>query len=149
MKSMKTIILVASVHKGNTKKIAENIASTINADVVDVIASSNVDISEYDNVIIASGVYFGKMHKSMLAILQKLNLKDKNCYLVLTMGSKSDYVKKITSVLKEQNIGIKSSFCCLGYDTYGPFKLVGGLNKNRPNDDDIKSAITWAKENIS
>lgn len=146
---MKTIILMASVHKGNTKKIVENIASTINADVVDVVTNGDVDISEYDNVIIASGVYFGKMHKSMLALLQKLNLKGKNCYLVLTTGSKSDYVKKITNVLIEQNIDIKSSFCCLGYDTYGPFKLVGGLNKNRPNDDDVKNAINWAKENIS
>lgn len=139
---------MASVHKGNTKKIADNIASTINADIVDIVTNSNVDISGYDNVIIASGVYFGKMHKSIIALLQKLNLKEKNCYLVLTTGSKSDYVKKISDALKEQNIDIKSSFCCLGYDTYGPFKLVGGLNKNRPNDDDVKSAITWAKENI-
>lgn len=137
---------MASVHKGNTKKVVESIANVLNADIVNVVNGEKVDLSLYDNVIIASGVYFSKMHKSMMPYLKALDLKGKNCYLLLTTGSKSDYPKKISdSLSKELGIEIKSSFQCLGYDTYGPFKLIGGINKNRPNEADLNEAISWAK----
>lgn len=29
-------------------------------------------------------------------------------------------------------------FGCRGYDTFGPFKLVGGIAKGHPNEEDIK-----------
>ena len=34
-------------------------------------------------------------------------------------------------------------FCCKGFDTYGPFKLIGGISKNHPNNDDIAKAIAF------
>ena len=32
------------------------------------------------------------------------------------------------------------SFGCKGYDTFGPFKLVGGICKGRPDENDLNSA---------
>lgn len=31
-------------------------------------------------------------------------------------------------------------FGCKGYDTFGPFKLVGGIAKGRPNERDLEKA---------
>ena len=35
-------------------------------------------------------------------------------------------------------------FSCPGFDNLGPFRLVGGLNKGRPNDADLAAARSFA-----
>lgn len=37
-------------------------------------------------------------------------------------------------------------FGCKGYDTFGPFKLVGGIAKRHPDEEDIKNAVEFVKE---
>ena len=45
---MKAAILYASVHHGNTKKVAEAMAEPLSADLFDLTKQSDVDISGYD-----------------------------------------------------------------------------------------------------
>ena len=37
-------------------------------------------------------------------------------------------------------------FSCKGYDTYGPFKLVGGIAKGHPDEKDLTAAVDFYKE---
>ncbi len=34
-------------------------------------------------------------------------------------------------------------YSCKGYDTFGPFKIVVGINKNHSNEEEIKGAIKF------
>ncbi|HAP20133.1 MAG TPA: flavodoxin, partial [Lachnospiraceae bacterium] len=34
-------------------------------------------------------------------------------------------------------------FGCKGYDTFGPFKLVGGIAKGHPDGNDLKAAVSF------
>ena len=36
-------------------------------------------------------------------------------------------------------------FGCKGYDTFGPFKLVGGIAKGHPDEEDIKNAVEFVE----
>jgi hypothetical protein len=36
-------------------------------------------------------------------------------------------------------------FACKGWDTWGPFKLVGGINKGRPKEKELDMAREFAK----
>jgi flavodoxin len=36
-------------------------------------------------------------------------------------------------------------FVCKALDTYGPLKLIGGLNKGRPNEEDYQKAREFAQ----
>lgn len=36
-------------------------------------------------------------------------------------------------------------YICKGFDTYGPFKLVGGLQKGHPTDEEIQAAVDFYK----
>ena len=38
------------------------------------------------------------------------------------------------------------SFHCLGYDTFGPFKLVGGVAKGHPDEEEIAAAVEFYKK---
>lgn len=37
-------------------------------------------------------------------------------------------------------------FSCKGYDTFGPFKLVGGIAKGHPDERDLENARKFYRE---
>ena len=139
---MKTLILYASVHHGNTKKIVDAIQKRINCDVIDATKYNNEDLLSYEKIIVASGVYFSSLHKSVDVILKSGIIKQNDVRLILTSGSASKkYITKISDLYKEYGVNFDSIFICKGYDTYGPLKLIGGISKTHPDNNDIEEAI--------
>ena len=63
---LKTAIVYASVHHRNTKKIVEEIAKDQKVDLVDATQVKEKDLSEYDAIGFASGIYYGKFHQAVL-----------------------------------------------------------------------------------
>ena len=49
-------------------------------------------------------------------------------------------VRKIAEQKHCREIG---SYHCLGFDTFGPFKLVGGIAKGHPTEEEIKEAVAF------
>ena len=85
---MKTAIVYASVHHGNTKKIIDEIAKTNDVELIDATQTVEKDLSEYDLIGFASGVYGGKFHQSVLKFAS-VNLTDnKNVFLICTYGGR-------------------------------------------------------------
>ena len=60
---MKTAVVYSS-KLGNTKLAAEKIARAIGADIFKL-GTDTVDVSQYERVILATGVYAGKISKAM------------------------------------------------------------------------------------
>jgi flavodoxin len=54
--------------------------------------------------------------------------------------------KTIKKLLKDKKFEIIGEFDCLGHDSNGLFKFIGGINKGRPNKKDKKWAINFAKK---
>lgn len=40
-------------------------------------------------------------------------------------------------------------FSCKGFDTFGPFKLIGGVAKGHPDDRDLAAAVEFYKKLIA
>ena len=53
------------------------------------------------------------------------------------MGQSTRELKELAG---ERGCAVLGTFGCKGYDTFGPFKLVGGLAKGRPNEKDLEKA---------
>lgn len=51
-------------------------------------------------------------------------------------------------LIKSKDSVLSAHYSCLAYDTFGPFKLVGGINKGRPNEDDLQKAVEFYDEII-
>jgi flavodoxin len=62
---MKTAIIYKSIHHGNTKKIAEVISKTLEAELLDLKDADEDTIKKYDLIGFGSGKYFGKPHKEL------------------------------------------------------------------------------------
>ena len=79
---MKTAIVYASVHHGNTKKIVDEIAKNEELDLIDATQIKEKNLSEYDLIGFASGIYFGKFHQSVLDFASVNEIEDKKVFLI-------------------------------------------------------------------
>ena len=60
---MRKAIVYASVHHGNTGKLVKSIAEECQVDLIDAVKQSDADLSRYDMIGFASGIYFSKFHQ--------------------------------------------------------------------------------------
>ena len=149
MKRMKTIVICFSYHHNNTEKIASIIATTLNAEIKKPLEIDPNDLSNYDLVGFGSGIYFGKHHKVLLDLADKLpQVTNKKAFIFSTSGRKDNmpkFHKQLKEKLQSKGFEIGSEFNCAAFDTFGPLKIVGGLNKGHPNEDDLKQAQVFAQ----
>ena len=59
------------------------------------------------------------------------------------MGSST---RELEGLAAERRCPVLGSFGCKGYDTFGPFKLVGGIARGRPNEADLEQARSFYQE---
>ncbi|WP_308857177.1 flavodoxin family protein [uncultured Oscillibacter sp.] len=138
---MKTAICYYSRHHGNTRKVLEAMAEEGDLDLIDVTARQAVRLEEYDCVGFASGIYFGKFQESVLSFARQYLPAGKPVFFVYTYGgTKGSSTKALADIAREKSSPVLGEFSCRGYDTFGPFKLVGGIAKGRPNARDLEKA---------
>ena len=135
------LIIYHSEHHGNTKKIAKAMAEKVGADILKAADVNLNKFEEYDILGFGSGVYNGKLHKELSEILSKLSQQDdKKAFIFSTTGSKtysSMAHERFRPMLEEKGFEIIGEFSCLGFDTA---LTKEGINKGRPNKQDIKDA---------
>ena len=139
---MKTAIVYYSAHHGNTRKLAEAVARGRDVILMDVQEVKSADLSGYDLIGFASGIYFGKFHQSVVEFARNNLPRDKKVFFRATYGG-SNGTKAIEEAVRERDAQIVGSFGCKGYDTFGPFKLVGGICKGHPDETDLKNACRF------
>ena len=72
-----------------------------------------------------------------------VNLADnKNIFLICTYGGRPVF-KSIEQVIAYKHDTIVGMFSCKGFDTFGPFKLIGGVSKGHPDEKDVAAAVEF------
>ena len=142
---MKTLIVYASVHHGNTQKVAETMALAIGCDLKNVTDADIHSFSSYDLIGFGSGIFFGKHHKTLLDFAQSIpDLKGKKVFVFSTYGlHQKGFHDTINNILKGKGAEIVGEFGCRGWDTVGPLKLIGGIAKNHPDKKDLENAVKF------
>ncbi len=142
---MKTVILYASVHHGNTKRVAEALAGNTAADLINVVQNPAVDLAGYDLIGFASGAYFGVFHQTIKELIEKTNqLAGKKVFLLGTCGvGYKDYAGSTKKQLKAKGAVVLGSFQYRCYDTYGILGKIGGIAKKHPDQRDLENAALF------
>ncbi len=134
----KTAIIYASCHHKNTEKLVKSISGADGISVYDICENDEIDLSEYEIIGFASGIYKGKFHPGITRFIEKHSGELKNVFLVYTSGSGAlSYGKKLREHIVKEGINVLDVFSCRGYDTYGIFGFFGGIAKRHPNKEDI------------
>lgn len=139
-------VIYKSIHHGNTRKLLDGIKKSCAVELIEVEAAKYMDMAVYDLVGFASGIYMSKMHESLYEFIKNQSKLPKKTFLIITSGSNNKkYGKDFSELLIEKGSNILGLYSCKGFDTYGIFKLIGGIAKNRPDDNDIAAAVLFLK----
>jgi flavodoxin I len=124
--------------RGNTKKVAEAIASELSVKTEDV---KDAKLNDDAFVFLGSGCYGSKPAKIMTKFIEDNNFSSRNVALFGTSGGGEGLeVKEMENILNNKKANIKGKFFCKG-----KFLLV---NRGRPNDEDLYEAKKFAKNMI-
>ena len=127
--------------------VAENFD---NVDVIDVSTlgkNEYPDLDEYPLVGIATGIYYGKIDDDLARVMEHTINEGQKIFGLITYGGSSKwYGKDIDGICRMKRAVFLACWGCAGFDTWGPYKFMGGMNKDRPNQDDIQACLDFYKK---
>jgi flavodoxin len=151
---MSTLLVVSSPHHGNTERIAKVFAEVLGAQIV---APENVDPGElhaYGLIGFGSGIYHAKHHQTVLELADRLQETDSSkAFIFSTYGAPAIAMTdtllaknhaSLREKLQSKGYTIAGDFSCQGLNTNSFLKFFGGMNKGRPNADDLNNARAFA-----
>lgn len=155
----RSLLVLFSYHHRNTERIAQSFAKVLDAPIRSPTQIHAEKVREYDLVGFGSGIYGGKHHVSLLTLADGLPESTRNqAFIFSTCGvpfpplsgeelrrrfesSGIDNHQALRERLRSKGYAIIDEFSCAGLNTNSFLKFFGGLNKGRPNANDlIKSA---------
>jgi flavodoxin len=151
----KMLLILVSLHHKNTEKIAHAFTSTLSANIKAPHEVTGEDIEKHSLVGFGSGIYDQMHHKSLLGFVDKTpELAGKKAFIFSTSGVSRSFVIKHGiedphTVLREKLVSKKciiiGEFNCAGWNTNSFLKFFGGLNRGKPNADDLNRARQFAE----
>lgn len=148
---MKCLLIVYSYHHNNTQRVAEVISKVINAQVKSPQKAVIEELSQYDLLGFGSGIDSGNNYKELRDFADSLpQVSNKKAFIFSTSAIQGkDKVAKDHSLLREKlqakGYLIVGEFSCKGFNTNSFLKYFGGLNRGRPNAEDLKDAEKFAQ----
>ncbi|MFY4722909.1 flavodoxin family protein [Streptomyces sp. LaBMicrA B280] len=145
---MKTVIVCASVSHGNTRRIADSMAEVLGANVVSPEQADPAELADADLVGFGSGVFYSRLHPRLTDFAKALPTGRGRAFVFATSGLPEiplmSFTRPLVRLLEGKGFETDGSFSCRAFDTWTPFKLIGGINKRRPNAGDLAAARAFA-----
>ena len=148
---MKSLLVLFSYHHKNTEKIAKVFAKVLDAQIKTPEQINPGELQEYNLIGFGSGIYGEKHHKLLLDFVDTLpQITNKKTFIFSTSALQGKAkVAKDHSLLREKLLSkgymIVDEFSCKGFNTNSFMKYFGGMNKGRPNAEDLKRAEDFAQ----
>ena len=138
---MKTAICYCSQHHGNTRKVVQAMAEGMDVTLIEISRQPDASLEEYDCIGFASGIYGFSYHPMVTEFARRHLPEGKKVFFVCTYGgTKGAGAKELVQIASERHASLLGEFSCRGWNTFGPFKLIGGTGKGRPNQEDLRRA---------
>jgi flavodoxin len=144
---MKTIIIYESKHHGNTKKVCDRVAAECQVELIEA-GSVGADFNweDYDLLGFASGIAYSKFYDSVSRVAEQIPAGKGTFFIYTCAKNDKDFAAKIKKVVEERGAKCLGTYGCRGFNAYGPLKLIGGMNKSNPNEDELKAAVEFVKK---
>jgi flavodoxin len=162
---MNVVLIVSSFHHKNTEKVADAFARVFDARIQTPRQTGEKELRDFDLIGFGSGIDSDKHYRELLDFADALpRVADRKAFIFSTCGmpvfaagrnAVAQYAVKSHSALREKltskGYAVIGEWSCAGHNSNSFLKLFGGLNKGRPNDEDLKDAEEFAqglKENL-
>lgn len=144
------LIVVHSYHHNNTLKIANVISKVLNADLKTVENVNIEELDKYDLIGFGAGIDSGHHYQELLDLAKEIpTVHDNKSFIFSTcavMGDKKIWKDHtaLRNILLSKGYSIIDEFSCKGFNTNSFLKFFGGMNKGRPNEEDLNEAKEFA-----
>ncbi len=148
-------IALVSYHHKNTEKIAHAIAEVLNARIVAPKDVGPDDARPGDLIGFGSGIYGAKHHQNVLDLVDRLSQSTgARAFIFSTFGAPKflvtpTFIKKNHDAIREKLLSkgftIVGEFGCAGWNTNSFLRYTKGLNRGRPNPEDLDRARAFAR----
>jgi flavodoxin len=141
---------VYSYHHNNTARIAQVFSEVLNAQIKTPEQVTQEEIRQYDLIGFGSGIDSGKHYKPILDLVERISkVNNQRGFIFSTSAIQGRAkVEKDHSLLRDKlnskGFIIVDEFSCKGFNTNSFLKYLGGMNKGRPNSQDLKHAEEFA-----
>jgi len=154
----KTLIILISYHHNNTRKVAEVFARVLDAEIKTPQETAPDELRKYDLVGFGSGIYDYQHHESLLNLADRLpQATEKRAFIFSTTGTPVIFGESALTKALAQHIPLRKKlqtkgyeivdeFMCAGFNTNSFIRIFGGINKGRPNAEDLKHAEEFASK---
>lgn len=108
------------------------------------------DLEDYETIGLGSGIYFGKHHPKLFEVIEKLNRSQKDVFIFSTRGNPflGKYHQPLKVALSKKSTKIIGEFSVRGYDETGPWVIIGGGHRGKPDEKDLKKAVRFAQKTM-
>ncbi|MFE3022820.1 flavodoxin family protein [Nocardia tengchongensis] len=141
---MKVLIVCVSVSHGNTRKVAEVMGAALGARVVEPDEVTDAELGEYDLVGFGSGIFSMAFHPRLREFIKALPEGPRGRAFVFATSGFPVLMAPMTRLLGRRGFEVVDTFSVRALDTFAPLKLVGGINKGRPDAGDLDAARAFA-----
>ncbi|WP_420040893.1 flavodoxin domain-containing protein [Gordonia sp. MP11Mi] len=148
---MDSLIVVESKSHGNTRRIAEAMAATLDARVVAPDEVYDAEIDAADLIGWGSGIYWMSFAPELRHRIERLDARARGRAFVFSTSGLPEtplrrYSRTLVASLAGRGFTVADDvFACRGLDTMGPLSLVGGVNKGAPTTNDLAAAQAFAR----
>jgi len=151
MGTPRCLLLIKSVHHGNTAKVAEAIAGVLGTEVAAPDSIPYTSLSDYQLLGFGSGIFYGRMHPALFDWLRGLpDAAEPTQPAFVFSTSGLPFLAKcwhapLKRLLARKGFEVVGEFACRGFDTWGPLWLTGGINWAHPDERDLARAREFAR----
>lgn len=149
---MRTVIVSASRSPhGNTQAIADAFGEELDAVVIAPEELTSEVIEGADRIGFGSGIYLMDFDARLRDCIAELpDMARREVFIFATSGLAEPpfrrYTRGLQRKLEERGCRVVGTFTCRGLDTWAGLGLFGGINKGRPNADDVERAREFARQ---
>jgi len=146
----KCLVIVCSYHHNNTAKLANEFSKVLHAEVKTPEQVDLLELEKYELIGFGGGIDSGKHYKPLLDLVNRLPYeKQKTGFIFSTSAMQGENKVKndhslLREILESKGYKIVGEFSCKGFNTNSFLKYFGGMNKGRPNVEDMKNAEKFA-----
>jgi flavodoxin len=149
MSAAKILIIVESIHHGNTMKVAKAMSEELNAVVKKPAEVKGGGLDSYDLIGFGSGIYNRKHHISLFKLIDSMKAQRKKkafIFSTATIRYKGMH-DQLRHALVSKGFDIVGEFICKGFVDHSFIRYIffGGLNRGRPDEKDLKDAREFAR----
>jgi len=144
----KCIIIYESVYNENTMNLARAMAQTIGCRFITAGEAEALNLNEYETIGLGSGIYFGRHHPKLFELVENLSSTHQNVFIFSSRGNPflGKYHQPLKDVLIKKGKHLIGEFSVRGYDETGPWVIIGGGHKGKPDERDIKNAVRFVQK---